>query len=395
MGKLTALQVQNLKRAGRFGDGGGLYLRIAPGGSKQFIQRIVINGKRRDLGLGPWPLVSLREAREKSFEIRRAVFQGHDVMGERRREKTPTFAEAAERTHAALSPRWKNEKGKAVWMQRLRKHVFPHLGSKRVDEISRGDVISALAPIWAEKRETARKTRQYVNAVFQWCLAHNFIANNPANYDEISAALPKMPAARSHMRSIDYRELPEVMGIVEASGASPAVKLCFAFVVYTAARGNEARGALWSEIDIERKLWCIPPTRMKGGKEHRQPLSDEALAVLERTRALDDGSGLCFPSPQRKGRPLSDMAMMKMIRDLNLAEKMTIHGLRASFRSWCADTGQPREIAEAALAHSTGSAVEQAYIRSDMLQRRRRLMQSWTDYLAGNRGGKVIRANFA
>ena len=197
-----------------------------------------------------------------------------------------------------------------------------------------------------------------------------------------------MPKLKAHFRALPYREVAGALDTVEASGASMAAKLCLRFVVLTASRSGEARAATWAEIDMDAREWRIPAERMKGGVEHRVPLSDAAVAVLEQARMLDDESGVVFPSPMKLGRPLSDMTLTKVLRDTGLAERCTVHGFRSSFRDWCAETGKPREIAEAALAHTVGG-VEGAYFRSDLYQRRRRLMDSWAGYLAAI-PGKVV-----
>ena len=198
-----------------------------------------------------------------------------------------------------------------------------------------------------------------------------------------------MPAVKAYFRALPYGEVSGALERVEASGASAAAKLCFRFLILTAARSGEARGATWAEIDLDALEWRIPAERMKGGREHRVPLSDAARDVLARAWLLEDGSGLVFPSPSRAGRPLSDMTLMKILRDRGLAERATVHGFRSAFRDWCAETGKPREVAEAALAH-TVSGVEGAYFRSDLLARRRALMDQWAAFLAGTEP-KVVR----
>ena len=190
-----------------------------------------------------------------------------------------------------------------------------------------------------------------------------------------------MPAVKSHLRALPYREVSEALDTIEASSSTPAAKLALRFLILTAARPGEVRWAAWAEIDVHNRVWRIPGERMKSGAEHRVPLSDAALEVLGRARVLDVGSGLVFPSPIRAGRPLSNVTLTKVLRTTGLAEKATVHGFRSTFRDWCADTGKPREVAEAALAHAV-PGVEGAYFRSDLFERRRRLMDSWAYYLA-------------
>ena len=370
--------------------GDTLYLRISSTGAKSWVQRIMVDGRRRDIGLGSFSLVSLAEAREKAHQNRRlARVDGVNPLAAKRKAKVPTFAEAALKTHEALKPTWRNEKHAVSWMQTLEKYAMPRLGDMRVDKIGREDMLAVLTSIWASRPETARRVRQRIGAVMEWSQAHDFVAQNVAR-DAISGALPKLPKVKEHYRTLPYREVAEALEIIEASKASMSAKSCFRFLVLTAARSGEARGATWDEINLESREWRIPASRMKAYVEHRVPLSDEAVAVLEKARALDDGSGLVFPSPVRKGKPLSDMTLTKVLRDNGFAERATVHGFRSTFRDWCAETGKPREPAEAALAHIVGG-VEGAYFRSDLFAKRRRLMESWGAFVAGSTGRKVVR----
>ena len=381
MGKLTVAKVKSLSEPGRYGDGGTLFLNIAPGGSKSWIQRLTIDGVRRDIGLGGFPLVSLVEARDKAFENRKLARASGDPLAAKRRVKLPTFREAAKRTFEANRPRWRSEKVAKKWWQSLEKHAFPILGDKRLDRIGREDVLRVLTPLWTSRPEQARKLRQSIRTTMSWAQAHGLVETNMAG-EAINGALPAQPAVKEHLRALPHREVATAMETVEASRASLAAKLCLRFTILTAARSGEARGALWSDIDLEACEWRIPANRMKAGVEHRVPLSDAALAVLEQARPMRDDSDLIFPSPVRRGRALSDMSLTKVLRDTGLAERATVHGFRSSFRDWCAETGKPREIAEAALAHTVGG-VEGAYFRSDLFERRCRLMADWAAYLGG------------
>ena len=381
MRKLTVARVKSLSKPGRHGDGGTLFLNVAPGGSKSWIQRLTIDGKRRDIGLGGFPLVSLAEARDKAFENRKLARAGGDPLAAKRRVKLPTFQEAAKRTFEANRPRWRSERVARKWWQTLEKHAFPILGDMRLDRIGREDVLRVLTPIWTKTPEVGRKLRQSIRTTLSWAQAHGHIEHNIAG-EAIDGALPAQPAVKEHLRSLPYREVAAALATVEASGSSLSAKLCLQLTVLTAARSGETRGALWSEIGLDAREWRIPANHMKAGVEHRVPLSDAALAVLEHARPLRDDSGLVFPSPTRRGKPLSDMTLTKVLRDTGLAVRATVHGFRSSFRDWCADTGKPREIAEAALAHTVGG-VEGAYFRSDLFERRRRLMSDWAAYLSG------------
>ena len=391
MGKLTVRGVEAKTKPGRYGDGGTLFLHVAPGGSKSWVQRVTIDGQRRDIGLGGFPVVSLAKARRRAFDNRVAISDGLNPVGEKRAKKPkatiPTFREAAAQTFEANKHRGRNDKHVKNWMQSLERYAFTVVGDMPVDRIGREDVLRILTPIWTSRPETARRLRQRIRAVLRWCEAHGFIEHNAAG-DGIDGALPAMPKLKAHFRALPYQEVAGALDTVEASGASMAAKLCLRFVVLTASRSGEARAATWGEIDMDAREWRIPAERMKGGVEHRVPLSDAAVAVLEQARMLDDESAVVFPSPMKRGRPLSDMTLTKVLRDTGLAERCTVHGFRSSFRDWCAETGKPREIAEAALAHTVGG-VEGAYFRSDLYQRRRRLMDSWAGYLAAI-PGKVV-----
>ena len=388
MATLTAAKVKNISDPGMYGDGGTLYLRVAPGGSKSWIQRLTIEGKRCDIGLGGYPLTSLAEARDKAFENRKAARGGGDPLAEKRKARMPTFREAAQNTFDANRPRWRSEKVAAKWWQAMEKHAFPNLGNKRVNRIGRDDVLRVLTPLWTSRPEQARKLRQSIRSTLSWAQAHGLVETNMAG-EAINGALPAQPAVKEHLRALPYREVGTALETVEASASSLSAKLCFRFTVLTAARSGEARGATWDEIDLDAREWRIPAGRMKAGAEHRVPLSDAALTVLEQARPLRDKWRLVFPSPSRAGRSLSDMTLTKVLRTTGLAERATVHGFRSSFRDWCADTGKPRKIAEAALAHTVGG-VEGAYFRSDLFARRRRVMADWAAYLTGDDAKVVV-----
>ena len=387
--KLTAIEAKSIKTPGLYRAGETLYLNVAPGGSKSWIQRIIVKGKRYNKGLGGFPLVSLAEARDKAFQNRKIARSGGNPFAALRKAGLPTFEQAAEKTFEANRARWRSEKTAKNWEQGLKKHVLPVIGELRVDEIGREDVLRILAPIWTTKPEVARKQRNRIRAVLAWCQAHGFIEHNVAG-EMIDGALPAMPAIRAHYRALPYPEVPALLETVDASNSSLAAKLCFRFLVLTAARSGEARGATWSEIDLEEREWCIPGSRMKAGVEHRVPLSDVALAVLEQAQILHDGSDLVFPSSFKPGKPLSDMTMTKLLRDNGLAEKTTCHGMRAAWRSWAMTcTNADHAVMELCLAHAVGNSVVRAYARSDLLTKRRRLMDQWAAYITGTNADVV------
>ena len=386
MATLTALKVKALRpgeKTERYGDGRGLYLVIRPGGSRAWIQRITIDGRRTDVGLGGYPDVSLGRAREKAAGIRTAVADGRDPRAERRQPNLPTFRDAAEQYISDNASRWKNAKEAVNWHGCLLAYAYPRFGSSRIDRVSRSDVLAALKPIWMTKPSIARKLRQRIRVVFAAAMAAGYLDLNPAG-EVIDAALARTPAVKAHFRALPYQDVGAALARVEVSNASLASRLCFPWLVLTVARSGEARGAMWSEIDFERREWRIPGERMKAGVEHRVPLSDAALEVLRRALALDDNSGLVFPSAYKPGRELSDMTLTKLLRDLGLADRATVHGFRTSFKTWCMETTDtPWAVGEAALAHTIGNSTEAAYARSDLFERRRTLMQEWAAYVAG------------
>jgi integrase len=382
MAKLTARRVEAIRTPGRYADGLGLHLVVRQTGSKSWVLRTTIDGKRRDAGLGGYPTVKLARARELAMELRLEVAEGRDPRAQRRRSEVPTFRQAAERYVTTNAARWRNPKTAINWHGSLTIHAFPLLGDLRVDEIVRGDVVAVLDPVWTERPAAARKLRQHIKAVFSDAMARGHIEVNPAG-DVIDAALPKMPAVKSHFRALPYAEVGPALETIEADAASWASRLCLRFLVLTAARSGEARGAAWDEIDLQARTWTIQPERMKANRAHRVPLSGQAVDVLREAARLRDESGLVFPSTLRPGRPLSDMTLTKLLRDHDLADRATVHGFRTSFKTWTMEaTDTPWAVGEAALAHSLGDATAQAYSRSDLFERRRQLMQSWADYIA-------------
>lgn len=387
MGNLTAAKAKSLSKPGMHSDGDGLYLNVTRTGSRSWVFRYSLDGRRRDLGMGAFPAISLARARNLAAGHRMAIAEGRDPLAEKqaakRKAEVPTFREAAESTFEANKPRWRNGKHTVSWWQTLERHAFPVLGDMPVDRIGREHVLEVLSPIWGVRMETARRVRQRVRTILRWCMAHGYVEHNVAG-EAIDGALPPMPKVKNHLRALPYAEVADALATVEASKASMASKLCLRFLVLTAARSGEARGAVWDEIDIDIREWRIPGERMKTGEPHRVPLSDAALAVLDQARPLSGSEGLVFPSPMKPGQPMSDMTLTKVLRSTGLAERATIHGFRSAFRDWAAEcTSAPHAVMELSLAHSVGSSVEQAYARSDLIEKRRALMQAWADFVAG------------
>ena len=386
-GKLTARFAETVTKPGRHGDANGLYLVVKPSGAKSWVLRTVVRGRRCDMGLGGYPLVSLAEAREAAFANRKLARAGGDPLALKRRSDIPVFEEAARTVIEIHKPTWRDGgKSAGQWTSSLRQYAFPRLASKPVDAITTADVMAVLLPIWAEKSVTARRVRQRISAVMKWAVAQGYRGDNPAG-DAIASALPRVGNRRRHFRSVHHTEAGDAIRAVWEAQAPLSARLAFEFLVLTATRSGEVRGASWSEFDVDAATWTIPDERMKGGREHRVPLSNRALAILEEARTLDDGSGLAFPAPTGR-KPMSGSALSKVLRELGI--DAVPHGFRSTFRDWCSESARvPREVAEACLAHVV-KGVEGAYARSDLLDRRRKLMDRWAAYLASDAGDKVV-----
>jgi integrase len=382
--------VESLKAPGRYADGGGLYLLIRGGGAKYWLARLQKGGKRRDIGLGSWPGVSLAEARERLREVARAVEAGRDPVAERKRAAgMPSFAEAAAKRHAELGPTFRNRKHRAQWLASLEAYAFPVLGTLGVDAVEASHVRDALLPIWLEKPETARRVLQRCADVMAWGVAHGYRDAVPM-LSAKALRLPRQRAAAVHHAAMPYAEVPAFLSLLrEREGMS---RLALEFAILTAARSGEVRGATWDEIDLEAALWTVPAARMKAGRAHVVPLSPAALDCLKRAQALRTAPkpgepDLIFPSPITGG-PMSDMALTKLLRDLGAG--VTAHGFRSSFRDWASEeTAFPGEVAEMALAHSIADKTEAAYRRGDLLAKRRGLMDAWGRYCTGEGAGVV------
>ncbi len=374
--------IGKINKPGKYGDGLGLYLNVARGGSKSWILRITIDGKRREIGLGGFPTIGLAKARELSIGVRAAVAEGRNPLSEKREvaKTVPTFREAALNVDRLNLARSTNGKYGRNWLQRAEKYVLPSLGEMPLDGISPRDVLCILDPIWTTKQETGRRVRQIMRSVFAWGMAQGYLDINPAG-EIIAAALTPMPRVRNHMRTVHYFELPLALKTIRESTSGTAAKLALEFLTLTAARSGEVRGATWDEINEERRMWIVPGPRMKGRIEHRVPLSKTALSVLDKAKEIREGDHI-FPSPVKKDSGLSDMTLTKVLRTAKLADRMTVHGIRSSFRDWAAEeTATPWAVAELALAHRVGTSVEQAYHRTDLLDKRRQLMDEWANFL--------------
>ena len=396
---LSASKARSVTRPGRYSDSNGLHLFVTKAGRKSWVLRATVDGKRRDMGLGGFPDVSLTEARTRAARYRTAIADGTDPRKITDSNTTeldsdtpdevftvPTLKQATGAYFDLHSPNLRNGKHRRNWLQVLERHAFPTLGDRPVDSITGPDVLRVLTPIWVSRPPTARRVRQRLRSIFSWAVANGYASDNPAG-EIIDGGLPKQAKRNNHFRAAPYSDVSEILGVVEASTANVAAKLAFRFLVLTAARSSEVRGATWDEIDWQAKTWTIPAERMKAGIEHRVPLSRAALNVLERARDLDNGSGVLFPSRQRRRKTLSDMTFSQLLRRLGLSERTTPHGMRTAFRMWSAEkTSASWAACEAALAHRVGDSVAQAYMRSDMLDERRGLMEAWGEYVTGTPG---------
>ena len=375
---LSAAFVRTVSEPGRYGDGRGghglsVLVRPTRNGrlSKTWSQRLRVNGKPIMIGLGTYPIVTLAEARAKCIENRRAVEQDRDPRG----DGIPSFVEAAERVIALHAQQWKPaSRSEQQWRASLETYVFPRLGAKRVDLITVGDILAVLADPWTTRPETARRLTQRISAILKWAMGAGYRADDPTA--AAVAALPRHTDKPQHHRALHHSEVAAALEKIRASKASTAAKLGLEFLTLTAARSGEVRGARWSEFDIDGAVWTIPPDRAKTKTAHRVPLSARALEVLAEARSAASGKGLTFPSATT-GRALTNESFPKLMREL--AIDGTPHGMRAAFRSWCSDTGVPRDLAEMCLGHIV-KGVEGAYQRSDMLDRRRPFMEAWAQY---------------
>ncbi|MBY4636825.1 tyrosine-type recombinase/integrase [Sphingopyxis sp. XHP0097] len=387
MARLTATAVKAATAPGRYGDGDGLFLTVDRRGGRSWVVRIQKDGRRRDFGLGGADKVSLKLARERAALLRSQVEAGIDPVAERRKAAgIPTFREAAALVHAEHKGGWKNGKHRAQWLATLDAYAFPAFGDVSVGLVDAPAVRDALAAIWLKKPETARRLRQRIRAVIDWAVAKGY-RDGPLAMAIIDKALPRQRERVKHHKSLPYAELPAFMA--ELRSRETMGRLALEAVILTAARSGEVRLATWPELDLEARTWTIPAERMKAGHKHVIPLSDAAVTLFDRMKPHRRvNCDLVFPG-FAKGKPLSDMTLTKVIRDMG--REVTAHGFRTTFRVWAAEcTSYPREVAEAALAHINGDKVEAAYLRTDHLQKRRDLMSIWSKYCEGTEGVAIV-----
>jgi integrase len=390
--KLSARAVATAKR-GRHGDGAGLWLIVSPMGAKKWVFRFSWARRPTEMGLGGYPAVSLAEAREKAAGARKLATAGTNPIQARKAQASQgrkTFGECADALLAAKASEWRNEKHRQQWAMTLGTYAAP-LRSRPVDEIDTETVLGVLQPLWRTTPETALRLRGRIEAVLDAARAKGYIPRNEANparwRGHLDKLLPKRgKLTRGHLAAMPYTEVPAFLAALREREAMAALAL--EFLILTAARSGEVLGARWSEIDLDAKVWIIPPARMKAAREHRVPLSGRAMAILARLYEAKTGEHVF--SGQRPGKPLSPAALTMVLRRLQI-NRATIHGFRSSFRDWAGnETHFPRELAEAALAHVIGDKAEQAYRRSDALEKRRALMEAWAVYCEPRDASNVI-----
>lgn len=391
--KLTARAAATTK-PGRYGDGAGLYLVVSPSSARKWVFRFSFAGKVTEAGLGSADLVSLAEARSKARDARKLLEAGKNPIEAKRRAASieagiPTFGAVADALIAAKESEWRNDKHRAQWRMTLTEYAAP-LRSRPVDEIDTAAVLAVLTPLWQTKPETASRLRGRIEAVLDAAKAQGHRSKeNPAAWrGHLSHLLPKRgKLTRGHHKAMAYQDVAAFVGRLRERDALAGLAL--EFCILTAARTGEALGSRWAEIDFSARVWTVPAGRMKAAREHRIPLSDRVLAILERLSEARTGD-LIFPG-QRAGKPLSSMAMEMVLRRMKL-DDVTVHGFRSAFRDWAGnETHFPRELAEAALAHVIGDKAEQAYRRGDALEKRRRLMEAWSAFCEPKDSTNVVR----
>lgn len=348
--------------------------------------------QRRDMGLGAYPDVSIADARAKAEEARRLLASGVDPIVERSRtevaaqvleDRAMTFETAARRRFEELSPGFKNSKHKQQWINTLQTYVFPEIGTFRLSDLKASHFSDVLRPIWLLKIETAQRVRQRCSEVMDWAYSQDLVQGNPVRV--VDKLLPRQPAKSQrvqHHPALPWRKLPEFYAARLSKPTSSTTSL-LAFIILTAARSGEGRGATWSEIDFEQKIWTVPAERTKTRRLHRVPLSEAALIVLDRQKVLSNSNALVFPAP--RGGMLSDMAVSALLRrhwvPSDVAGRTaTAHGFRSTFRDWASESGYARDLAERALAHAVKNQSEAAYHRTDNLDQRREMMEAWGEF---------------
>lgn len=402
--RLTALKVEKAKQRGMYPDGGGLYLRVTPEGTRQWVLRYMLNRRPRWMGLGPLSLYSLQEARMKAQEARKLRHEGIDPIEARRAQrarerleqaKAVTFKQCAERYINSHRAEWRNGKHAGQWSSTLAAYAYPLIGELPVQSVDTDLVLKVLEPIWTAKHETAGRLRGRIESILDYAKAREYReGENPARWrghlDKLLAARSKVRKVKHHA-ALPYDELPDFLARLREQEGVAARAL--EFLMLTAARTGEVIGARWDEINFRNKMWIIPAMRMKADREHRVPLSDRTLTILDEMRAArQDDANEAFVFPGRKSNtPLSNMAFLMLLRRMGRGD-LTAHGFRSTFRDWAAErTNYPNHVVEKALAHAVTDKVEEAYRRGDLFDKRRRLMDNWARFCEqANSASKII-----
>jgi integrase len=369
-------------KAGRHGDGAGLYLLVSDTGARSWVLRVQVGGKRRDIGLGALSDASLLEAREKARELRKAARAGLDPIALRDKGKItiPSFKAAAEACHEARKAGWKSRHADA-FLSTLKLHVFPKIGSLRVDSVDEKDIVAVLSPLWRDKPAAARKLRQRMGTVLDFAKGSGWRSMG-APRDGLRPLLSKQDRP-GNFSSMPYSEVPPFMAVLTGK-VDTAGRLALQFTILTAARSGEVRSAMWSHVDLKARTWTRPASLMKGGEEHVVTLSPAAIAVLTRAKRLRTTLADVAIFPGSGGRMLSDMSITKALRDAGRTE--TVHGFRSSFRTWAAEKMPtvPEAVCEAALAHVVPDQVVRAYQRAKFIEMRHKLLDAWGEYCLGH-----------
>ncbi|MGJ8537905.1 MAG: tyrosine-type recombinase/integrase, partial [Parasphingopyxis sp.] len=378
----TKSQVKATKEPGRYRSGDGLFLLVGKTGARSWVVRVQVNGRRRDIGLGSAEIVTLDKARDAALTVRQQAKAGLDPLLERRRKlaEKPTFEQAARDYYAHKAPTLTNSKHRKQWITSLETYAFPKIGSLRVDHVTEADVKGILLPIWQTKHETARRVRQRIAEVLVDAVSNGH-RERVLELAVVNKSLGKRLKRATHHKSMPWQDVPTFISDLRDKDSVGAAALRFA--VLTAARSGEVRGMTWGELDQRERVWTLPAERMKAGKPHAVPLCSAAMAVVREARSFRRmGSELVFPGAKR-GRPLSDMTLVKVMRDMDL--DVTAHGFRSSFRNWAAVhyPAQP-DAAEFCLAHGVENAVEAAYFTDTLFDARRVMMDAWGEYCLPN-----------
>lgn len=397
MAKVTSKEVENWKRAGIYEIEDGLRFVFKPSGTKSWILRYQLNGVRRDIGLGGYPKTTLAAARSKADICRGLISKGIDPLEEKNKHKqykrdeksnAITFKECALSYIEDHRSGWKNAKHAQQWVNTLTTYAFPMIGKKPVKDITTEDVLKILKPIWKDKTETASRVRSRIELVLDAAKAKQLrTGENPAlwrgHLDKLLAKPSKVTRVRNHP-AMPYAELPAFMAALMKEDSYGALAL--QLTILTALRSNEVLNAKWNEIDLENKVWIIPAQRMKMNQEHRVPLTDATINILKKLPT----DGLYVFQGMREGKPLSGMSMLMVLRRMNM-HQYVVHGFRSTFRDWAAETTNfPREVCEQALAHSLSNKTEAAYMRSDLFEKRRKLMGQWAVFVTSPKSGNVV-----